>query len=65
MFPENTLLFALAEQVLKIGAAVHILTDHSDPIGVVHRFVKVISVKLEHVRMCLHLKKLDRFFLRE
>ena len=49
--------------MLQICSTIHIFTDHSYAIGVVHRLVEVVAEKLEHVWMTLHFEKLNGFFL--
>ena len=65
MLPEIALLFALSEQIFQVCPAIHILTYHSDPVGVVHRFVEKVTEELDDVGVVLSLEQLDRFFLRE
>ena len=63
LLPESARTFALAEQVLQVGATVHVLAHHGDAIRVVHRLIEVVAKELQHVRMGLYFKQLDGFFL--
>jgi hypothetical protein len=63
LLPEEAPLLTLAEQVLEVGPAVHVLTDHSDPVSVVHGFIEVVPVELKDIWVTLHLAQLDCFFL--
>ena len=61
--PEQALLLPLSEQVFQVQSIVHVFTDHRDPKGVIHRFIKIVSVKLKYIGMILYFEKIDGFFL--
>jgi len=63
LLPVRALLLSLSEQVLQVGATVHVLTHHCDPVSVVHRLVEVVSEELKDIWVTLNLEQLHSFFL--
>ena len=63
LIPEGTSGFPFTKHVFEVGPVVRVLTHHRNSISVVHRLVEVVPIELEHVRMALHLEKLNGFFL--
>ena len=54
LLPVSASTLPLAEQMLQVGAAIHVLADHCDPIGVIHSLVEVVAEELEDIGMALH-----------
>ena len=46
LLPEVPLLLALSEEIFQVCAAVHVLADHGNSVGVVHCLVEVIAEEL-------------------
>ena len=56
LLPVGVLLLALSEEVLQIRSTVHIFAHHGNPVRVIHGFIEVVTVELEHIGVTLHLE---------
>lgn len=63
LLPKYILLLAFSEEILKILPGLHVLANHGDSERVVHGFIEVVPIELQHIWMCLNFKQLDSLLL--